>query len=261
MRKILIAGLAILMFACNQKTEKKLLQIPDVEQENLKGKVKQVETDTYTVDSTGKMGAMDTCCNYVEVFDDNGFTSKYITKDEKGNIKSEQSFLHNDDGLFMGMSTVTNNKKISSLSIELDKDGKYGVAKSFDSTGKMDSYFDGITTNEFGQITGATEHHTDSTLKMSFTSRYENHFFVGNESKDSTGKVTYSSTVKLNDKNDQEQLTENTVNKDSTKTTVTTYKYDGRDEQGNWTQQTTYDDKGKATKIIKRVITYAEKKG
>jgi len=83
---------------------------------------------------------------------------------------------------------------------------------------------------------------------------------VGGESKDSTGKVTYSSSVKLNDKNDQEQVTETTVDKDSTKTTVTTYKYDGWDEQGNWTQRTTYDDKGKPTKITKRIITYADKK-
>ena len=103
MRKIFIAGLATLSFACNQKTEKKFLQIPDAEQENLKGTVKQVETDTYTVDSTGKMGAMDTCCNYIEEFDNNGFSSKYTTKDGKGNVKSEQSFTHNDQGMFTGM--------------------------------------------------------------------------------------------------------------------------------------------------------------
>jgi len=155
---------------------------------------------------------------------------------------------------------MTNNKKISSLAVEFNKDGKYTVAKSFDSTGKMDSYFDGITTNEFGEITGATQHRADSTLQMSFTTTYDKHLFVGNESKDSAGKVTYRSSEKLNDKNDQEQLTETNINKDSTTTTVTNYKYDGFDEQGHWTQGRTYDDKGKTTRIIKRTITYSRSK-
>src|SRR5262249_25178101 len=155
------------MLGCNQKTEKKFLQMPDIEQENLKGNVTRIETTTYTVDSTGKIGPMDTCCNYVEEFDDNGFSSKYITKDAKGNVKSEQSFTHSDDGLFTGMTTVADNKKQSSLTVDI-KDGKYTDAKSFDSTDKLDSWYDGLTTNEFGQITGGTEHHPDSTVKSSF---------------------------------------------------------------------------------------------
>src|SRR5258706_569704 len=139
MKKIvLLAGAALLLFSCNQKTEKSVIQISDLSQENLKGKVKQVETDTYTVDSTGKIGA--------------------------------------------------------------------------------------------------TQHHPDSSLKMSFTSNFEKQFYIGGESKDSTGKVTYSSKIKLNDKNDQEELTETMVTKDSFKITVTTYKYDGWDDKGNWTQ-------------------------
>jgi len=260
MSKIITAAFVMLLFACNQKTEKKLLQLSDAAQENLKGNIKQVETNTYTVDSTGNIGGMDTCCNYVEEFDDNGFSRRYVTKDAKGNVKSEQSFTHNDKGLFTGMTTMTNNKKTSSMTVEIDKDDKYSVAKTFDSADKMDSYYDGITTNEFGQVTSATQHNPDSTLKGSFTSKYEKQFFIGTESKDSTGKVTYASNVKLNDKNDQDQLTETTTNKDSTKTTVTTFKYDGWDDQGNWTQQTTYNDKGKPVKIIKRIITYADKK-
>ena len=86
-KKLLIAGTALFLFSCNEKPEKSVLQIPDLSQENLKGKIKQVETNTYTVDSTGKIGPMDTCCNYIEEFDDNGYTSKYITKDAKGNVK------------------------------------------------------------------------------------------------------------------------------------------------------------------------------
>jgi len=120
MRKALFAGVIILLSACNQQTEKKFLQIPDLEQQNLKGKIRQVVTENYAADSTGKIGAMDTCCNSVEEYDDNGYSSKYITKDAKGNIKTEQSFTHNDVGLFTGMTTMTGNKKTSSLTVEFD---------------------------------------------------------------------------------------------------------------------------------------------
>src|SRR5215471_4759137 len=100
-----------------KRPKKKLRQISDLSQENLKGNIKQVETDTYTVDSTGKIGPMDTCCNNVEEFDDNGFTSKFTTKDAKGNVKTEQSFTHSDEGLFTGMTTMTDNKKTSSMKV------------------------------------------------------------------------------------------------------------------------------------------------
>jgi len=76
--------------------------MPNVTQENLKGNVERAEADTYTADSTGNIGPMDMCCNYVEEFDQNGFSSKYITKDAKGNVKSEQLFTHTDDGFLTG---------------------------------------------------------------------------------------------------------------------------------------------------------------
>ena len=73
---------------------------------------------------------------------------------------------------------------------------------------------------------------------------------------DSTGKTSYTGSVKLNDKGDPIEETTTTPEKDSTKTEVVTYKYDATDDKGNWTQRTTYNDKGKATKVIKRTITY-----
>jgi len=256
MKKIFTA-VAMLLLACNQPTEKKFLQMPDLEQQNLKGNITRIETTTYTVDSTGKMGAMDTCCNYVDEFDGNGFSSRYESKDSKGKVTSEQLYTHSDDGLFTGMTTMANNKTASSMTVEIDKDRKYSVAKMLDSTGKTTSYYDSITTNEFGQITGGTEHRPDGSFKGSFVNTYQSHFFVGSESKDSTGKVAYRSSVKLNDKNDQEQLTETNFGKDSATTTLTAYKYSDWDDHGNWLQQTTYNEKGKATKIIRRTITYA----
>jgi len=258
MKKISIA-VAVLLLACNQPTEKKFLQMPDVEQQNLKGDITRIETSTYTVDSNGNMGPMDTCCNSLDEFDANGFSSRNESKDSKGKLMSEQLYTHSDDGLFTGMTSMANSKTTSLMTVEA-RDGKYTVAKMLDSTGKMTSYYDSITTNEFGQVTGATEHRPDGSFKGSFVSMYQGHSFVGNESKDSSGRVVYRSSVKLNDKNDQEQVTETNFGKDSATTTATTYKYSDRDDHGNWLQQTTYNDKGKATKIIRRAITYAADK-
>ena len=93
------------------------------------------------------------------------------------------------------MSTMTNNKKTSSLTLDFNNDGKYSIARSYDSTGKIDSYYDDITINENGQVTGAKQHHLGSSMKMSFTSNFEKQFYTAGETKDSIGKVTYSSKI------------------------------------------------------------------
>ena len=97
----------------------------------------------------------------------------------------------------------------------------------------------------------------DNTLKGSFVNSYDNNgHFTGGSGKDSTGKENFHSTVKLNDKGDAVETTTTTTTKDSSKTETVTYKYDSYDEKGNWTQRTTYNDKGKPTKIVKHTITY-----
>ncbi len=120
----------------------------------------------------------------------------------------------------------------------------------------MDVYYKDITLNKFGQLTSAKGYHPDSTLKMSFNNNFDSIYYVGGNSKDSIGKLTYSSKITLNDKKDQAKLDETVVTKGVSKNTVTTYKYDGWDKFGNWTQQTSYNDKNKPTKILKRIIVY-----
>jgi len=77
--------------------------------------------------------------------------------------------------------------------------------------------------------------------------------------KDSVGKMVYSYKAELNDKGEVAKSTSVEVGKDSTTTKVNTFTYDSFDEQGNWTQRTTYDEKGKATKVVKRAFTYFKK--
>lgn len=236
--------------------------VNDVAQENLKGNVKQVETDTYLVDSTGKQGAIDS--KVIEVFDDKGYSTSSTNKNGKDSILNESSYMHNANGFITNIATKANGKTTFALTFEYDSAGKYGVVKSYDSTGKMDSYYTDITSNAYGQATGGRNYHTDSSLKMSFTTDYDSIYFAGSISTDSTGKVVYSNKVKLNDKKDASEMNETIVTtdpktkKDSTKNTVTTYAYDGWDSHGNWTQQTSMNEKGKPVKIIKRIIMYKD---
>jgi hypothetical protein len=266
MRNILFTTATILLVtACNQK--KSALSVSnvatDLAAENLKGNITQVETNSYIIDSTGKTGPLDE--KNIEKYDSSGYTVSYISMNGKDSIKSNTKFQHNATGFVTNIETTgANNEKKSSLVIEYDSAAKYKLAKGYDSTGKMDVYYEDITSNKFGQVTGGKGYHTDSTLKLTFNNDYDSIYYVGGASKDSVGKVTYSNKIELNDKKDAAKSDETTVTtdpktkKDSTKNTVTTYKYDGLDSHGNWTQQTSINEKGKPAKIVKRIIMYKQ---
>lgn len=266
MRVILFtSAIMLLVVACNQKQSASSVSYAatDVASENLKGNVTQVENDSYIIDSTGKTGPLDE--KNIEKFDSSGYTVSYLSMNGKDSIKSQSKFQHNATGFMISMQTTgANDKKKSSMEIEYDSAGRYRLAKSYDSTGKMDVYFRDITSNKYGQVTGAKGYHADSTLKFTFSNNYDSIYYVGGVSKDSVGKVTYSGKTKLNDKKDAAQLDETTVTtdpktkKDSTKNTVTTYKYDSWDSHGNWTQQTSYNEKDNPVKIFKRIIRYRQ---
>lgn len=262
---LFILAVTLFLTACNQKESASSVSyaINDLNNENLKGNITQVETDSYIIDSTGKTGPLDE--KNIEKYDSSGYTVSYISMNGKDSVKSQSKYQHNAMGFMTDMQTTgANNEKKSSMTIEYDSAGIYSLAKSYDSTGKMDVYYKDITSNKFGQVTGAKGYHTDSTLKISFSNNYDSIYYVGGDSKDSVGKITYSGKVKLNDKRDVTKIDETTVTtdpktkKDSTKNTVTTFTYDGWDSHGNWTQQTSFNEKGKPTKIVKRIIAYKQ---
>ncbi|MDQ6901610.1 MAG: hypothetical protein M3139_01200 [Bacteroidota bacterium] len=257
---------AILLTAsCNEKKSEATISkaVPDLAGENLKGDITQVELDTYLIDSTGKTGPLDE--KSIEKFDSSGYTTSYVDMNGKDSVKTKSNFEHNPNGFMTSMETVANTgEKKSAMTVDYDSSGKYTLAKSFDSTGKIDIYYKDITSNKWAQVTGAKGYHPDSTLKMTFTNDFDSIFYVGGDSKDSVGKTTYSSKIKLNDKRDIVKLDETTVTmdpktkKDSTKNTVTTYTYETWDPLGNWIQQTSINEKGKPVKIVKRIITYKQ---
>lgn len=261
MKKILLAlTIGAFLFSCsNKKTETEAAKNSDWTNQHLKGKVQSYEETSYTPDSTGKIGAMDSCCVDIEQYDAKGYGTSSQNKDSKGALKNETSISHYDGGQVKEFVTMENGKKSSSFSIDIDKDGKYTGARAYDSAGKLTSFYTDLKEDDYGAVTSGIEHKPDSSVKSSFTAEYDKGMQVSSTGKDSSGKVTFSFKAELNDKGDLAKRTTTNVGKDSTTTTVTTYKYDSYDDQGNWTQRTTYNDKGKATKVVKRAYTYYKK--
>lgn len=261
MKKLLFAlTIGSFLFSCsNEKKETEVAKNSDWVGQNLKGKVQTQEQTSYTPDTTGKIGEMDSCCVITQQFDENGYAISSHSKDSKGNLKEETTISHYDSGQAKDIVTMKDGKKSSSFSIQIDENGKYSGAQAYDSTGKLTSFYTDLKEDDYGQVTAGTEHKPDSSIKSSFISEYTKGIQTGGSGKDSSGKTTYTYKNELNDKGDVVKYTDTDNGKDSTTTKVTTFKYDSYDDEGNWTQRTSYDDKGKATKVLKRTYTYYKK--
>lgn len=256
MKKISFLSMAIVIaFSCNQKKQE-TPKNADVLADNLNGKVEQTTETDYKSDSTGKVGEQDSCCVAHVNYDEKGYVTGYTNDNKAGTQKEEGHFVHYDNGAMKSVNNTKNNKPISTISIQIDKDGNYSGAQETDSSGKMNFYYTNLKQNDYGQLTYFKRYKADSSLSSTMTSTYDKHLFKGNEMKDSAGKVSYSSSVKLDNKNNVSGKDEKTVTKDSTINKVTSYKYDSFDDKGNWTQRTEMDKNGKPVKITKREITY-----
>ena len=258
MKKIfLVLATGLFALACNNN--KQTAETPknaDLMQQNLKGKIQHIEAAPYKVDSTGKIGELDTCCTEIQDFDEKGYSTKYFTKDNKGTLKDEFSYTRYDNGLLKEWVVTNGGKKKSSLSIQLKKDGNYGDAQNYDSTGKMDAYYTDVTANEYGNVTGWKKYKPDSTLQSTWSGVFDKNIWVSSTTTDSTGKVNGTYKAKNDEKGNIIEFSSTEIKKDSTTTKEMTYKYESYDDLGNWTQQTEYDNKGKPTKIVKRTIIY-----
>ncbi len=205
------------------------------------------------------MGDMDSCCVTASEYDVNGNAVKNTSKDNKGVIKTETTITRHPNGLFKSVTTIEKGKTTSSFDSKVDEKGNYTWAQGLDSNGKLDIYYTDITQNEDGMVSGWKQYDKDSVFRQSGEGKFDKHLQTSFTMKDSTGKVKSSSTFKYNDKGEQVEVSNTDITKDSTTTKVTKYTYDAHDDMGNWTQRTTWDDKGKATAIVKRSYTYAKK--
>lgn len=253
---IIVAGLFIV--SCNNKTESKV-KYSDLASDNLKGDVTSVEETPYKVDSTGKMGGMDTCCVDKWNYDENGLYVGSVSKNDKGMTAAESVPTHHENGLWKGTTDSKYGRVMFTMDTKLNDKGEYVLAESTDSTGKRDYYYKDMTQNEYGQVMHWKQYDKDSIFRMEGDNKYDKNLWMGFTGKDSVGKTKNSSVAKYNDKGEQVEVSNTNVTKDSTTTTVTKYTYDSHDDMGNWTQRTEWNDKGKAVKIIKRVYTYGKK--
>ena len=258
MKRLLSFALLINVFiACNDSAKVKsatLAKNSDLTQQNLKGKVQVFEETSYTIDSTGA-NKKDSLVN-VNEFDGQGYQFKSSTKNLAGKIHTVQTITHGENGVFKEVVTLLDGKQTYRLITEYDKDGKYTGGKSFDSTGKQDSYYTDLSTNDYGIVYAGKQHFLDGRIKSTWDNKFDGPIYVSGTSTDSTGKVSYSGSIKVNDKGDAIEEISTTREKDSTKTEKMTYKYDSYDDNGNWTQRTTYNEKGKPSKIVNRAFTY-----
>ncbi len=260
MKSNLILCMAIILIAsCQEKPSSP--KNTDLIQSNLKGPVEQTTETPYKVDSTGNIGAMDSCCAEISLFNDSGYVTTYTRKDSKGDIKNQQTISHYPNGAVHEVVITKDGKPDSRVTIETDDKGNYSTAKSYDSTGKEDNYYTDLKQNDYGEITGGKQFNIDSTLKYSFESVYDDSARFVSGHTDSAGKTIYSSSVTLNDKGDPVKRINTHVEKDSTTHDTITFRYDQYDDHGNWTQRTTLNADGKPTKVTKREITYFKKEG
>lgn len=262
MKKILIIMAGLFVLACNDSKDKeaeKKVTFSDLVADNLKGDISSIEETPYKTDSSGKIGEMDSCCISVSEYDENGNNSKNVSRDSKGAITSESVITRHPNGLFKSIANTEKGKSTGGFETKVDDKGNYIWAGAIDSAGKGDVYYTNITQNEAGEVTGWKQFDKDSVFRQSGESKYDGHKMLESTTKDSVGNVKNTNTAKYNDKGEQTEFSSTRITKDTTTTKVTKYTYETHDEKGNWTQRTTWDDKGKATKIAKRTYTYRTK--
>ena len=263
MKKIsILLSVIFILTACisDEKGESATkMAVNDLTTENLKGDVSSYEETPYKTDSTGKIGEMDSCCVSITEYDENGNGVKNTTKDNKGAIKTESVFTRHTNGLFKSVVNTEKGKTSGSFDTKLDENGKYNWAEELDSNGKLVFYYTEIKQNEDGLVTGWKQHDKDSVFRSTGESTFEKFLQTSFMAKDSVGKTKSSSSYKHNDKGEQMEASNTDITRDSTTTKVTKYTYETHDETGNWTQRTTWDDKGKATAVVKRTYTYRKK--
>ena len=258
----IMAALLLMVSACNDKKDKeadKKVMYSDLVADNLKGDVSSYEETPYKTDSTGNAGEMDSCCIEVTEYDENGYSTQWTSKDSKGNVKETSVFARHPNGLWKSATNTKDGKPSGTFETVLDDKGLYSTAHATDSTGKLDIYYTNITQNDMGMVLSWKQYDKDSVFRQEGAGTYDKTMQTGFTVKDSVGTVKSTSTFKYNDKGERTEVSNTNITKDTTTTKVTKFTYESHDETGNWTQRTAWDDKGKATKIVKRTYVYRNK--
>ena len=255
MRKLIIPVVILAFMACsNQPTQKATTNIQkssDYGFGNLKGKPESIESKTVNFDSTGK--AKDDSTQSVGAYDKDGNIVKETNTNNSG-ITTINEISYDTNGFMKGEKATVNGVVQFRLTVDSFVKGQPVGVKVWDSNDKQIGYCEGIN-NEYGQLIGGKTFNMNGTLQFAFESKLDGFHYIGGSKTDSTGKMVFQHTQKLNAKNDPAEAQYTRIEEGDTTTTNLIFKYDSSDEKDNWTQQSTYIN-GKLMSVTKRVITY-----
>lgn len=175
-----MAGVFVL--ACNNEKEKEVkveVKFSDLVAEGLIGDISAIEEYPYTTDSTGKAGAMDSCCILINSYDENGNNLGWISKDRKGNLQQEEITTRSPNGMWKSQKFLRDGKTTYAIEAQMDEKNQYTVINEYNSSGKMENYYTGITQNEVGQILGWKQYNKDSVFKGVGETHYDKYLKSG----------------------------------------------------------------------------------
>ncbi len=226
---------------------------------HLIGMVNTIEETTYTADSTGTIGAMDSCCIELQTMDEKGFVISSEDKNDKGDIVEVVNIARNEKGEFNSYTVTQDGKVTFTRTVIRDAEGNTKHAVDTDSAGLVINFFNETIFNELDQPIKGKMFAADSTYLGTWSRQYIDGLEVGRGWIDSSGIQILDFVGELNENGLLGKVIKTRqVGKDSKSVNIETYTYDSFDETGNWTQQTKSVD-GKVAEVVKRVYTYFAK--
>ena len=240
-----------LLVSCSSKQSIKYLN--DLEQVNIKGHVTKIVTETYSVDSVGQIGKLESIT--IEIFSKNGNTITDTTWDLIEKNVVVENLLFNENGSLSSLSRFENGKLQSKMLLKY-KNSKCITTEIYDSNDKLEIYHNNIQQTKFGLLSSLDVYDANGKLTMSYANEYDSIYQIRATAKDKVGTLTSEVKIQLTDKKYLKNMLEVTYFKDSTIKNYLSYKYESWDTTGNWIQQTVLNDKGKATKFVNRIFSY-----
>src|SRR4030095_15669890 len=201
MRKLIIPVVILAFIACNNQPTRKAttnVQKSDFGFDNLKGKVEAIESKTVNFDSTGK--AKDDSTESIGAYDKASNFVRETAKHSSGKTTiNEVTYYAN--GFSKEEKTTVNGSVQVRVTIDSVVNGQHTGAKIWDSTGKQVGYCD-VIYNEYGQVTWGKTFYMTGKLQFAWESKFDGPHYIGGSRTDSTGKIVFQGTQKLNDKDD-----------------------------------------------------------
>lgn len=255
--KNFISILLLLIFAACTGHKKTRVLYSDLRTENIKGDVQVMIMTSYSCDSAGQIGAMKDCCRTRFEYNEDGNLQRQYSWDSSGKLTEEETTTIHPNGLRTAVRGFRDGKQTRYMELLVDNEGRYYAGRVFDSASRLQMYYEDLVMNEFGQPVSFTLYGKDSVVMMREQARYDGNRLLSYFQADKDGRQTARFENKFNDKGEIIESIVIRVTSQGEEKQVTKHTYSGYDAKGNWTQTTYWDEKGKATGILKREFVYS----